>query len=408
MLRRRIDGRFATLAVVGCYFATLALVGSTSFWRHAGVPGMSPSFADTRTITAGWECTRKGLAVIAHNPCDPWHRPVNYPRLWMAPAGLGFGQGATVLLGVAAGLSFLAAVFWLARRLTLIEGLVYAFALCSPAVMLAVERGNNDLVVFCIVTIALAAFRRSALGRAVGHGLLLFAAMLKLYPAFAFVVLLRQRRSWALVGIGAVALAFATYFLVTLDNVRPIERVAPQVSAYSYGVGVLADEQGAGGLLGATAREAIFVVLGLAAIAALARLRRRVPVPSSDLSTDAFCAGSAIYCGSYLTFQSFDYRLIFLLLTLPELLRWSRLGSSPLPFPGVAVAIMLATLWLGTLLPVLPAPFDRLWSLPRPVDEYLNWMLFVYLGAGTLVTALSAWRWPLRPHVPARAARAAQ
>jgi hypothetical protein len=69
---------------------------------------------------------------------------------------------------------------------------------------------------------------------------------------------------------------------------------------------------------------------------------------------------------------------------------------------------MLAALWLGTVLPVLPAPLDRLWSLPRPVDEYLNWLLFVYLGAGMLVTALSGWRLPLRLTAPAPVARAAQ
>src|SRR5438105_857965 len=293
----RLDGRLLVLAVLACYFGALAIVGAETFWRRAGVPHVSPSFTDMRSITSGWECTRKGLSVVPHDPCDRWHRPVNYPKLWLAPSFLGLGPSSTVYLGVAAGLAFLASVLRLAGRLRVVEGLVYAAALCSPAVMLGIERGNNDLVVFAVVVLALVVFRRGEVGRAIGHGLLLFAGMLKLYPAFSFGVLVRQRRSWAVAGVVAAGAAFGAYVLVTLSYIRAIERASPQLDGYSSGAGVRADLQHVGSL-GASAREAVVIVTA-AAIAAALLLRARLEPPGEpDLAGDAFCAGAGIYCGT--------------------------------------------------------------------------------------------------------------
>src|SRR2546421_5893557 len=164
----RLDGRLLVLAVLACYFGALAIVGAETFWRRAGVPHVSPSFTDMRSITSGWECTRKGLSVVPHDPCDRWHRPVNYPKLWLAPSFLGLGPSSTVYLGVAAVCAFLASVWRLAGRVQPIGGLVYAGAICSPAVMLGIERGNNDLVVFSLVVLALVVFPRGGRGRARG------------------------------------------------------------------------------------------------------------------------------------------------------------------------------------------------------------------------------------------------
>src|SRR5205085_5243689 len=148
-----------------------------------------------------------------------------------------------------------------------------------------------------------------------------------------------------------------------------------------FGAGVFASAQGPMSLSHAV-RETLVVGGGLIAIALLVWTGRPAAEPVTSIRANAFCAGAAIYCGSYLLFENFDYRLVFLLLTLPQLLGWARLREAPLPLPHLALAAILAAMWLRTALPVLPAPFDRAWSPPRPIDEYLNWLVFVYLGAG--------------------------
>jgi hypothetical protein len=379
---KRIDGRVIALGALACYFGALAVVGPKTFWRRLGVPHLSPSFLDMHTITAGWECTRRGLALVPVDPCDPLHRPMNYPRLWMAPAFLGIGQGATVALGVGVVVLFLAAVFAVAGPLHRFEGLVYAAALLSPAVMLGVERGNVDLVVFTLLALALLLFRRSPACRAVGHGLLLLAAMLKLYPAFGWGPIVRQRTRFAFVAAAGVTLVFVIYVGATLDDIREIRRVSPQSDAYSYGVGPLADVDGLGAI-SKLAFELGAAALGVVAAFLLALVRKGRGSSEEVHSGDAFCVGAGVFCGSYLFFYNFDYRLIFLLLTLPQLLRSARTRKARLPFPILGIALVVACLWLGTSLAPLPSPLARAWS-PR-LDEFLNWLLFVYVGAGLLL-----------------------
>ena len=80
--------------------------------------------------------------------------------------------------------------------------------------------------------------------------------------------------------------------------------------------------------------------------------------------------------GTFAVFRNYDYRLVYLLLTLPQLMRWVRQGRPGDPRPSVAglglTAVALG-LWIGTLSQQL-----------RLMDELVSWAL-----AGLLV-ALSA------------------
>src|SRR5918994_5886802 len=128
------DSRIYLLAALGVYLAAvfLAAAGGFDLWRLLGVPTAHPRFLDMNVITSGWECTRQGYDVLVQNPCDPWDRPTNYPRIWMSLAPLGLGQSSTVALALAVWAAFFAAVFSLIGRLTRGEALVYATVLLSP------------------------------------------------------------------------------------------------------------------------------------------------------------------------------------------------------------------------------------------------------------------------------------
>jgi hypothetical protein len=363
------------------------------------VPTASPSFLDTRVIVSGWECTRDGLDVLVENPCDPWQRPTNYPRIWMALAPLGLGEGSAVPLGVATGAAFLLAAVGLIGRLSLGETVLYAAVLLSPAVMFGVERGNNDLLIFALVVAAVAVFRtHGVLGRAACSGLLLFAAVLKLYPAFAFSVLLRQSPRRAGLALVLTLVPFALYVAAKFDDLRLISRATPRPISLAYGAGVLVDgasERSAGlpggrFLGGEPGRTAVYLIaLALALGLALWLAGRLGPIPRAstpDRSLDAFWAGSSIYLGTFAVLgNNWDYRLLFLLLVIPQMIRWIKGGG---PFSAVsawALVGIVGTLWLSVWLPRLP--------ISLPLDEALNWLLFVYLAAG-LVLTLPRWLAP--------------
>ena len=95
-LRVALAGQRSRLALVGVlcgYFALLRELGGHQSWAKLGVGPMVVWFGDLRNLTAAWDCSRKGIAVLPVNPCDFDNRPANYPRLWLLPYHLGLGQG---------------------------------------------------------------------------------------------------------------------------------------------------------------------------------------------------------------------------------------------------------------------------------------------------------------------------
>ena len=379
-------GRLIVSAVLGGYFIALFAAGGHDAWVHFQVPALRPTFLDARTITTGWDCTRKGVDVLPLNPCDPYRRPANYPRLWFLPSHLGLGEGATVALGLLTAAAFLVAVLLVMGRVRRLgDALVWALALTSPAVMLGIERGNIDLLVFALLVLALILlWRRRPLVQDVAHGLFLLAAMLKLFPVFAFGVLLRQRRTGAVVRTAVVVLAFGAYAVATLADIRTIRRVVPQLISYSYGltVGSQVARRALANLSPAfrsvTHGSAGWVVTWLMVVAAIsvgvAVACHWRPAVTEGRALDAFWAGAAIYVGTYVAERNFDYRLCFLLLTLPQLLRWSRDSW----LARITLGAVILTLWLSE-------PLTN-WNANYSFEELLNWLLFASFAGMLLAT----------------------
>ena len=374
-------GPLVVLAALGLFALALGL--RDWYWPRFGVAGSNGfGFLDMRSLTTAWECTRDGIDVLPANPCDPSGRPANYPRIWLWPADLGLGDGSTAWLGGATALVFLAAVLVVVGRCSSRDAVVYAAVLCSPSVMLGIERGNADLLVFAVVVAALLLLRRGTAGRVLAHALLLVAAMLKLFPVFAFGVLARQPRRWVLAGGGAVLGVFLLYVLVTLDDIRTIRDVVPQELLFSYGAGVLAD---------GSLEYAATLVAGLAVAAALvgvAAPRTREPV-REGFELDAFWAGAGIFVATFALFHNFNYRLAFLILVVPQLLRWLRAEHAAVPFAGVGLSALLASLWLGSSISFFPLGLGERWedvAQEHSYDELANVVLWGYLVGAMLLT----------------------
>jgi hypothetical protein len=405
-------GRNIALCVLGLYLGVLFILGAADnggdAWGNFGVPPWREPFADMWSVTSGWECVRDGIDVVPRNPCDPWGRPANYPSLWMTPSPVGLGTESVRYLGVTAAVLFFVSAISLVGAASWRAGVVFALALCSPPVMLGVERGNADLVIFAAVVAALwmlAAF--ASPWRIAGNALLLLAAMLKLYPALAFPVLARQRGRQAMFGAALVLVGFAAYALAKRSEIEAIREILPETVFAQYGaqVGLDAAAQRLGQHVPALsvleiqwvhrAVEGGIVVVGVAAGVLLAHSRRnRVPPSDHRLSRrerfqlDAFVAGAGIFCGTYAAAANWDYRLAFLLLALPQLLSWAADHCAPLPFARSAVGALLGTLWLSFPVPAYPSRWNDWWNTVMSYfawEELLNWFLFAYLVGGLLV-----------------------
>jgi hypothetical protein len=184
--------------------------------------------------------------------------------------------------------------------------------------------------------------------------------------------------------------------VVTRGDVATISRTATQGQYYSYGARILLGRlyHGVVGAQwgGSRALAQVFVLLAAVVLALglwlwlrhrSGRSPERMPLAeTSDLI--AFRMGALVYLGTFLVGNSFDYRLVFLLLTLPQLLRWPAspdAAGQPVKLPQATVAVLLVDLWVGTLAQQL-----RLW------DELVSWTL-----AGMLLVLLAR----TTPSIPA-------
>jgi hypothetical protein len=331
------------VGILCAYFALLLALGGHRAWGELGVPAASPGFLDLRSLTSGWDCARNDQGAWPDNPCDPYGRPENYPRIWLAASIFGLGQDDTYVLGsLLAVLFFVSAILVVPRQAPVGVAVVYGVALCSPTVMLGVERGNVDILLFTMIAAAGLVLRRKSYGPPVASALVLAAAVLKLFPIAAIGMLAGLPRRTAAVCISIVGGLFAVYAAATYRDIQTIERVLPQVNEYSYGINMMGAWLGS--IVGSgRAWNVALVLAGLAvALALRRRLATRLPAPSArDL--DLFWAGAGIYVATFALVRSYDYRLVFLLLTIPLLVRWAT-ARAILPL-ATAISVLL-TLWL--------------------------------------------------------------
>jgi hypothetical protein len=344
---------FVLLGMLCGYFALLVALGGHAEWDLLGVPAVPGGFFDLRSVTSGWDCARHHWGEWPVNPCDPGGRPENYPRVWMAASILGLGQDDTYLIGFPIVVTFfLTAILALPRQAPVADAVIYGLALCSPAVMFGVERGNVDLALFSMVAAAGLVMRRARYGPPAASALILFAAVLKLFPIAAVGMLARLPRRVAITCVSVVTGIFAIYAAVTFRDIQTIERVLPQGDEYAFGLHIF------GGWLGrlvAPGRmwDAALVALAIVAALVLRRTLRSQLSTGSQRELDLFWAGAGVFVATFVLGRTSDYRLVFLLLTIPQLARWAsaRQALSIVTLVGVLLALWLPSPW--TNVPVL-------------------------------------------------------
>ncbi|HEX7331336.1 MAG TPA: hypothetical protein VF290_07545 [Pyrinomonadaceae bacterium] len=328
--RGKISGRAVVLfAMLACFFLLLFTTFAPQhykLWRHLGVPSMSPSFADTRTLTVALESDLKRADIWAPNARDPWERAFNYPRVWLLLKTFGINQSHTNIIGLGLAVIFFVCLWRLARGLSLRQGLYFALLVFSPVTMFAVERGNIDLLMFGLLTAAIVLFQRKDQNGTVGAAVsIMLASILKLFPFLGVSLFLSLPKKKALLTIGACSALFGLYLLLTAGDLRLISQATPRPTFLGYGSDVLLAF-----ILGGQALRLVSSTVLLAALFAVIWLRISKRGEVLDVGTETsfelncFRVGAALYLGTFLLGNNWDYRLIFLLFTVPQLLSWYR------------------------------------------------------------------------------------
>jgi hypothetical protein len=353
---KSLDARWLLFGILIVYSGIIAIGAARGkydrYWAHLGVPPMSQAgqavpFGDTLYLLGVLECDRAGIDVYRENPCDPWARRMAYSRFWLLTGKLPLDRQHTFWLGMTIGLVFLGSVFAYVGRLNRKQAVLYGIVLCSPAIMLGIERGNTDLLVFALLVAALMLLSRSP--SAWPYLLIALGGVLKLFPIAGLAVALRESRQRAAVILGTLGATWVAYLAWTWSDSVLATGAHEQTIYRAYGGRVLASmisHQLVGwGIAPSQVSNAVGYIIGIGSVMLAA-----VGVAWSDRSRfesnrlDGFRAGAAIYVATYLPLTNFDYKQVFLLLAIPQMLEWSRTHR----VSALALVSMIVTFYLSS------------------------------------------------------------
>lgn len=340
------------------------------FWN---IPIMKPFFADIRTITGVNETLSYGFDPLLFNPGDPWNRVMNYPRIWQYIAQfLNLNQSHAIYFGIInISLFILGFLLFVNKiRLTIITAVALLLGFFSPATMLGMERGNIDLLIFFLFSLSLCFISNKLINPII----ILFASILKIFPVFAIISLIRFEKRLFLKLLFFFSAAFTLYFLITFNDIKLIINGTPSSSILSYGI--------------KTIPNAFDMHLGPYFYIFIVCTSIWYCVQKSEFSSqlelnneyiDSFRIGSIIYLMTFLVGINWDYRLIFLLFTIPQLAIWLRCDSFLVKSSSlISMISLLLTMWFLNIKMIFNKElfvFDEIWL----VDEISNWILFLSL-----------------------------
>lgn len=379
------------IAIIGLLFVTYGYDKTYGLWN---VPTMYPHFADLRVITTASETYAQGIDPLIRNPTDQLQRPMNYPRVWQNLFKFGIDQTHTTGVGIVLIMLFFIGNYLFLQK-TGTKSLVFVMPmLFSPAVLLGIERANIDLLMFFLLSAVIVLANKSY----VSSLCLVFTAFtLKLYPIFGLAVLLRIEKTTLLkVAFGSI-LVVGLYSIIMHDELLLISNATPRSTVLSYGINVLwmriiNYDQLAGVIVKVLSYTVAVLVLckGLSDFVLDSNPNWLSTASDSDYDSDSFRVGCAVYVGTFMIGNNWDYRLMFLLFVIPQLVKWSYHEDKKVSRISVlTLCCVFVSMWYLTIEHTFNnVPHGA--TLSYAIKEMSNWFVFcglLYL----LVCSLPEW-----------------
>ncbi len=381
----------ATILIAAASIISYVFLDNNFLIRQWHFPLDPPGFRDAQQIGVAAESYARGFDPLKENLYNrEGYQGLNYPRIWHVLFITGINQSHTNLIGsVFAVLFFFGiGIFWFSRKFDNLTYFILPIAILSPAVMLGIERGNIEVVVFFVLSAALFVNYYSSISAIF---LFLFASMLKLYPVFAFVYLLKEdkRKFWAL--FIPVCLILIIYVLFTLDDLKQIYLIQPKTVKSSFGLNVFWMGLTHPRILNLQISDNVimifkvfsYIVFMLILFGALILSLRtyHTSMLKQGEYLDAFRVGASIYICCFILGNNIDYRLMFLIFTIPQLTAWLHVKEKGISFvPLLTLFAMVFPLWSFFIMRFLDHKLTFL------LEEFSNWivlsgLLYLFLNS---------------------------
>lgn len=364
-----------------------------SVLERLAIPHLGIWFLDTYALLAATDAQAAGLDPYAVNPLDHLGRPHGYPSWWLYLGRLGLTRDDHRWVGFVVVVVFLVvAVAWLRPRARG-ETLWYAAIGCSPPVVFALERANNDLVVFVLLAGVVPCLQGASRSKWLfALALVIVAAALKFYPLVAVLLLLPGADRREVVRNALVAgLAIALVSVNLVQEWARFQTVAPHPRGLvSFGATAFAPVLGWTGPI--PTLGAGVVALGLVAWWWRSRWFDGWKVAEEDRGAWlGFTLGAVLLTGCFFAGLNYTYRFVLALWLAPLLWRLPRDLRAPVAvrrLAGLTAVLLVTLLWITPLLyavvkyvrPRYDPLVVKAWAEGMLLGEQpLMWLLFACL-----------------------------
>jgi hypothetical protein len=358
--RYRIIIPALTLAVFAG-FALLWVAGwhSTYFGalRFVGIEPFRFPFLDLHAILAAGECHQQKIDVYLTNPCDVLGRPHVYSPLWLSILPDFLGTADTRWIGLALDVLFLLSLGFIFHPRGRYGLAVFTLAAFSPTTFYAVERANNDVIVFLLVLGGCLLVGADRAKRLAGQTLWLLAGLLKYYPLVLLVFIAGERLPSALLPAGVAGLAVLLFGLhyhgelsVALGNIPAPSYFTDSFAAKNLPYGLA---EGLTDLSSVSATAIALVLLAMLTVLMIMRSRRTVrlfddgAIDWTGWDMHCLAVGGLLLAACFFCGQNISYRGIFFLLALPGLIHLRAAGGSVAlkQWSSIMIAAALFLMW---------------------------------------------------------------
>ena len=389
------------------FFSFVLNIEYYHLWKLLGVPANNLLFSDIHPFFVNDNCK-----VISENiydyydqfkNCDQYARFYNYMPIWLYILKFGISQDYYYYFGFFFIFIFYFSFFKLIKIQSNKDLLLYTLIILSPPVNISLERGNTDLLIFflCFLIITLVT-KKNFFSNLIGYFLILFSSFIKFYPIFLVFISFRKNFYNSFFSLFTLTI-FIIYVFFNINEIFLIKENTLESLFLSYGYNIL--EVSINNFLynlkiiitasqnylfdtGITFKETISDIIYiddfkknnflishiLSIIVILFSLIFFFLKKKKDLNSTTsksyifFIAGSSIFCGTFLLGANFDYRLIFLLFTIPYLMEKKDSKEKFLNInKGYFIYILIFYLWISPLSVFILG-----------LDDIFSWLIFIF------------------------------
>ena len=337
----------------------LYILSNFTLWQSVGIPKLKAPFADMQAILSASDAYREGYNPYIENPHDPLGREHVYSRPWL---WLGY-TGLTRTHSKFAAILLMSFFFLLSIRILRPkngnEFLLSAMLLLSPAVLLGVERGNNDLIIFILLGLAVFSLNnKNHLLDLIAYFFLFLASILKFYPIASFLIFVRiikdYKKFWMFAFFSI--LFFGVYAVFSFSDFEYLKHIVPKPHGrFTFGAAIffewILDEWPVNATyVYLMICAAIFIAFSLSSRTGLAEVR------NNSINTIFFLVGSLNILFCFFANTNYDYRCIFFVLILPWLFEHLKCESTPVSskrFIKLLLLFLPVVVWNETIITLI-------------------------------------------------------